>query len=150
MTAIDPHRTLGLTPGASQAEIKRAYRYLAKLYHPDSAGERALPRFLAIQAAYEALVDDPVGRRAVGRAGSTYRAPEPQAHPWQADASRARATREAYRARSRRSGAGPGTGPASGGPGSPPGPGAAWTRGSRPGSGGTPGSANARGSGGSA
>ncbi len=58
MTAIDPYRTLGLTPGASQAEIKRAYRHLAKLYHPDSAGDRALGRFLAIQAAYEALIDD--------------------------------------------------------------------------------------------
>jgi len=38
----DPYRTLGLTPGASAAEIKRAYRALAKANHPDSAGERAL------------------------------------------------------------------------------------------------------------
>ena len=47
MTAIDPHRTLGLEPGATQAEIKRAYRHLAKQYHPDSggdAGTAALPR----------------------------------------------------------------------------------------------------------
>ena len=130
MTAIDPHRTLGLSPGASQAEIKHAYRYLAKLYHPDSAGERALPRFLAIQAAYEALVEDP-GRRRLGRAGSSYRASEPPAHPWQADASRARATREAYRARTRRSSGGAAPGPPGSGPGFSPGASAAGTTGTR-------------------
>ncbi len=110
MTALDPHRTLGLSPDASQAEIKRAYRHLAKLYHPDSAGERALPRFLAIQAAYEALVDDPTRPRAQGRGGSAGRPAGPPPPVWQADASRARATREAYRARNRRGSAGPGAG----------------------------------------
>ena len=30
-----------------------------KLYHPDSAGDRALSRFLAVQAAYEALTEGP-------------------------------------------------------------------------------------------
>jgi curved DNA-binding protein CbpA len=102
MTAIDPYRLLEIRPGASQAEVKAAYRRLAKLYHPDSAGERALPRFLAIQAAYEILVDEPGRVRAApGRAsnGRSAAAPPPA---WQADASRARATREAYRARSRR------------------------------------------------
>ena len=47
----DPHRTLGVAPGASLNEIKSAYRRLVKQYHPDAAGERALPRFLAIQGA---------------------------------------------------------------------------------------------------
>ena len=74
----DPHRTLGVAPGASLNEIKSAYRRLAKKYHPDAAGERALPRFLAIQAAYEQLVDgegrlrppgpDPAREGATGRA----------------------------------------------------------------------------------
>ena len=31
----DPWKTLGLAPGASQDEIKKAYRELAKKYHPD-------------------------------------------------------------------------------------------------------------------
>ena len=43
----DPYRTLGVAPGASLNEIRSAYRRLAKQYHPDAAGERALPRFLA-------------------------------------------------------------------------------------------------------
>ena len=51
----DPYRTLGLARGATLDEIKRAYRRLAKANHPDAAGETALPRFLAIQAAYEQL-----------------------------------------------------------------------------------------------
>ena len=118
MTAIDPYRTLGLAPGASQAEIKRAYRQLAKLYHPDSAGERAVARFLAIQAAYEALVDEP-GRPRTGRGGTAARPSGPPPPPWQADAARARATRDAYRARARRGATGTTAGPAAGAPGGP-------------------------------
>ena len=40
------------TRRATPAEVKQAYRRLAKANHPDAAGEAALPRFLAIQAAY--------------------------------------------------------------------------------------------------
>ena len=52
----DPYRTLELPRGATLDEVKRAYRRLAKVNHPDAAGEAALPRFLAIQAAYEQLL----------------------------------------------------------------------------------------------
>jgi hypothetical protein len=80
--------------------VKRAYRRLVKAHHPDTAGESAIPRFLAIQAAYEALVgDDGRGRRRPGVARQA---------PWQADADRAQATREAWRARSTRAGRRPG------------------------------------------
>jgi curved DNA-binding protein CbpA len=88
----DPYRTLGVVPGASLNEIKSAYRRLAKQYHPDTAGERALSRFLAIQAAYERLVDGEGRLRpAAGRRAA--------ADPWPAGATRPRASRDAWRAR---------------------------------------------------
>src|SRR5688500_12869458 len=109
----DPYRVLGLTPGASAAEVKRAYRRLAKENHPDTAGEAAIPRFLAIQAAYEALVGSDGGGWA-GRGADGF---APGA-PWEADAERARATREAWQRRAGRRGAegGEGAGRGAGGP----------------------------------
>lgn len=50
----DPHRVLGVPRDASEAEVRRAYRALAKRHHPDG-GQGSVPRFLEIQAAYEAL-----------------------------------------------------------------------------------------------
>lgn len=64
----DPYRTLGLPPGAPLLEVKRAYRRLAKEFHPDRAGPAALPRFLAIKAAYEMLTGTSGGRTAGSRA----------------------------------------------------------------------------------
>lgn len=109
-TGADPYRTLGLDRGASLAEVKRAYRRLAKANHPDAAGEAALPRFLAIQAAYDLIAgpDDRVRRGAAG-GGSTPR------RPWEADPARAGATHRAYAGRTRRArpeqGPGPEPGP---------------------------------------
>jgi DnaJ-like protein len=68
--AADPLRVLGLAPGASQAEIKRAYRRLAKAFHPDTAGEAAIPRFLAIQAAYDQLTGEAGAAGTSGRRGA--------------------------------------------------------------------------------
>ena len=76
------------------ADVKRAYRRLAKAYHPDSAGEAALPRFLAIHEAYERLV---TGRSRAG-AGPRTSPTSPAAEPWRADPERARAARERARA----------------------------------------------------
>ena len=91
----DPYGVLGLEPGASMAEVKRAYRRLAKAFHPDSAGEAALPRFLAIHEAYERLVS---GRsRAGGGPRPARPAPAPTSEPWRADPERARAARERAR-----------------------------------------------------
>ncbi|MEW6226332.1 MAG: J domain-containing protein, partial [Chloroflexota bacterium] len=87
----DPYRTLGIAPGASLNEIRSAYRRLAKQYHPDAAGERALPRFLAIQAAYERLVDGEGRLRAPGTGSRAAAGRAGGGEPWRADPARARA-----------------------------------------------------------
>jgi hypothetical protein len=129
---IDPYRTLGLEPGVAMAEVKRAYRRLAKAYHPDSAGEAALPRFLAIHEAYEAIR---TGRPLIPGRGtaSTYGAAAAggRAEPWRADPDRARAARD--RARRRAGGAPPSAGaPAGGAPGAGTGTGGSPSAGPRP------------------
>ena len=107
--AIDPYLTLGLEPEATPAEVKRAYRRLAKAFHPDSAGPGALPRFLAIQEAYEHLTTANPGKRASGSGasgpGGSNGAPAGP-EPWRADPAKARTAREQARrtrARSTRS-----------------------------------------------
>ncbi len=130
---VDPYRTLELPRDATLDEVKAAYRRLAKRYHPDSAGERALPRFLAVQAAYEALTEGP-GRLRSALGGRPARASRANADPWSSRSAGAgpRATRGTSGAAgpsSTRSGARPGarggaTGPAAGGGGSGSGSGA--------------------------
>ncbi len=60
----DPYEVLGIEPGATLDEVKRAYRALAKALHPDAnPGDRvAANRFREATEAYD-LLSDP-GRRA--------------------------------------------------------------------------------------
>jgi molecular chaperone DnaJ len=62
---MDLYAMLGLTLGATTAEIKRAYRRLARRYHPDiNPGDRAAEvRFRQIAEAYEVLADPERRRR---------------------------------------------------------------------------------------
>ena len=69
----DPYVTLGLPRTASLDDVKRAYRRLVKENHPDAAGEAALPRFLAIQAAYDRIVGPGNGTNGSGKKDSSAR-----------------------------------------------------------------------------
>src|SRR5579871_4164265 len=64
LLAADPYKTLGVGKGASQADIQKAYRRLAKKLHPDlNPGDKtAEERFKEVSAAYD-LLSDPDKRR---------------------------------------------------------------------------------------
>src|SRR5689334_6002780 len=64
----DPYQILGVSKGASEAEIKSAYRKLAKKHHPDANKHdpKAASRFAEVNAAYE-IVGDAEKRKAFDR-----------------------------------------------------------------------------------
>lgn len=67
--ARDYYGTLGVSKNATDQEIKRAYRKLAREHHPDvNPDESAQKRFQEISAAYEVL-SDPEKRRIVDLGG---------------------------------------------------------------------------------
>ena len=53
----DPYKVLGVSPDASDEEIKQAYRRLAKKYHPDlnPGDETAAKKMQEVNAAYEQI-----------------------------------------------------------------------------------------------
>ena len=57
MERRDYYTVLGVTPAEGLHAIRRAYRSLAKQYHPDYAGQEGQTQFQEIQEAYEVLSD---------------------------------------------------------------------------------------------
>ncbi|HEY2147856.1 MAG TPA: DnaJ domain-containing protein, partial [Pirellulales bacterium] len=89
--AEDYYKTLGVNRDASQADIQKAYRDLARKYHPDlnPNDKKAKEKFQKVQTAFEVL-NDPSKRELYDRYGSSFEAyaqgggPRPQGRgDWQ-------------------------------------------------------------------
>ena len=70
----DPYQVLGIQRGASEEEIKKAYRAKCKRWHPDlnPNDPTAEEHFTEVQAAYDAIIKGDPGPQ---HAGGGYRQP---------------------------------------------------------------------------
>ena len=76
--AATPYEVLGVSPVATEAELRVAYRRLMRETHPDTGGEAA--RFIAVQEAWQ-RVGTPEDRAAYDR-GASHGRSAPPGHSW--------------------------------------------------------------------
>ncbi len=72
---MDPYKVLGVTPQTSDDDVKRAYRELARKYHPDNyigspLADLAETRMKEINEAYDMIMNARTGRTAAGTSSS--------------------------------------------------------------------------------
>ncbi len=79
---MDPYKVLGVEPSASEEEVTKAYRKLAKKYHPDlNPGDKtAEQKMREINAAYEQIKSGKTGGASYERTDGSY-GPRPQQQP---------------------------------------------------------------------
>jgi len=87
---VDPYRVLGVSPSASEKQIRKAYLKLAKQHHPDRGGDAA--RFDEITKAWNQLSDLEF---APPQASAAQQSPDPAQRP--RNSSKTRSTPEAVR-----------------------------------------------------
>lgn len=70
----DPYSVLGVTPSATDDEVKKAYRKLAKQYHPDIHPDPAFAekKMAEINAAYDQVLNQRQGKTESGYGGYNY------------------------------------------------------------------------------
>ncbi|CAK9157470.1 unnamed protein product [Ilex paraguariensis] len=69
-TASDPYRTLRIQPGASESEVKKAFRQLALQYHPDVCrGSNCGVQFHQINEAYDVVMSNLRGESTTSHMG---------------------------------------------------------------------------------
>ena len=73
----DPYKVLGITPNATNEEVKNAYRELAKKYHPDNYADSPMAdvaeeKMKEINEAYDEILRIRAGKSSQQSEGSTY------------------------------------------------------------------------------
>ena len=71
----DPYKILGISPNATDEEVKDAYRELAKKYHPDNysgspLADLANEKMKEVNEAYDAVMQERKNRKTTGSYGS--------------------------------------------------------------------------------